>query len=96
MLDAHVIWDLPDEPDGNVRHIAEHGFTIDDVESVLFGQSSTVPSTSSGAMVTFGYTHSGDYIAVVWEHVDNNPLTMRPITAYRTREPRVRRQRRRK
>ena len=25
LIDA--IWDLPDDPDGNVQHIAEHGLT---------------------------------------------------------------------
>jgi hypothetical protein len=32
--------------------------------------------------MTFGYTSSGRYLAVVWEHVDDNPLTIYPITAY--------------
>ena len=26
-----VVWDLDDDLDGNVQHIAEHGLTIDDV-----------------------------------------------------------------
>ena len=30
-----VIWDDDDDPDGNVRHIAEHGLTVEDVEFVL-------------------------------------------------------------
>jgi hypothetical protein len=39
-------------------------------------------SRSSGRPITFGYTSSGRYLAVVWEHVDDNPLTIYPITAY--------------
>lgn len=35
MLDVIIIWDLPDDPDGNVLHIAEHDITIDEVEEVL-------------------------------------------------------------
>ena len=88
MLEAHVVWDLDEEPDGNVQHIEAHGFTKDDVEEVLFGESSeTTTSRSSGEKITFGYTAAGEYLAVVWEHVDDNPLTMRPITAYAAEEP---------
>lgn len=92
MQDAHVVWDLPDEPEGNIAHIAEHGFTQEDVEDVLFGPNSeTTVSTSSGLPITFGFTSTGHYIAVVWEHIQDDPLTMRPITAYRVPEPRARR-----
>ena len=28
-------WDLDEEPDGNVQHIAEHGVTKEEVEEVL-------------------------------------------------------------
>jgi hypothetical protein len=35
----------------------------------------------------FGYTSSGRYLAVVWEHVDDNPLTLYPITAYDAPDP---------
>jgi len=30
-----ILWDDPDDPDGNVQHVAEHGLTIEDVEEVL-------------------------------------------------------------
>ncbi len=40
-------------------------------------------------MITFGYTSSNRYVAVVWEHVMDDPLTMRPITAYEVPEPRL-------
>jgi hypothetical protein len=30
----------------------------------------------------FGHTTAGRSLAVVFEHVDDNPLTVRPITAY--------------
>jgi hypothetical protein len=90
MYDAHVIWDLPDEPDGNIAHIAEHGFTPEDIEDVLFDpESETAISRSSGHQITFGHTADGRYIAVVWEHVMDDPLTMRPITAYEVDEPRI-------
>jgi hypothetical protein len=34
-MDAQFIWDLEDDPDGNVQHIAEHGLTIEEVESAV-------------------------------------------------------------
>ena len=89
MDDVHVIWDLDDDPDGNVQHILEHGLTIEEVEDVLFdGNSITTVSRSSGEPITFGHTATGRYIAVVWEHIADDPLTMKPITAYETPEPR--------
>jgi len=89
MLDAHVVWDLPEELEGNVGHIAEHGISQDEVEEVLFDpESDTTLSRSSGYMITFGYTAEGRYIAVVWEHIIDDPLTLRPITAYDAPEPR--------
>jgi hypothetical protein len=86
---VHTVWDLPDDPDGNVAHIADHDLTQEEVEDVLFGpDSDTDESRTSGENITFGYTSTGRYIAVVWEHVMDDPLTMRPITAYEVPEPR--------
>jgi hypothetical protein len=31
----NIIWDLPDDPKGNVQHIAEHDVTPEEVEEVL-------------------------------------------------------------
>lgn len=78
-----ITWDLPDDPEGNVQHIAAHDITIAEVEDVLLDrESEDTLSRSSGRPITFGYTASGRYLAVVWEHVDDNPLTIYPITAY--------------
>ena len=35
MSDVIIIWDLPEDPDGNVQHIAAHHITVDEVEEVL-------------------------------------------------------------
>ena len=32
MDDIHIVWDLEDDPDGNVPHIQEHDITVDEVE----------------------------------------------------------------
>ena len=82
------IWDLEDDPDGNVQHISEHDVTPDEVEEVLndrFGEDTY--SKSSGRPMTFGWTSAGRYLAVVWELVDEDPLTIYPVTAYPAPEP---------
>ena len=83
MTDVRIIWDVAEVPDGNVRHIAAHGITVEEVEEVLLDRDSEdTTSRSPGRPLTFGETSSGHYLAVVWEHIDDDPLTMYPITAY--------------
>ncbi len=83
MIEPVIIWDLEEEPDGNCAHIAEHGITKDDVADVVSDPSNeTVPSDSSGRPATFGWTESGKHILVVWEHVEDDPRTIYPVTAY--------------
>ena len=82
LIDA--IWDLPDDPDGNVQHIAEHGLTPIDVEYVLNHPTRRQTSRSSGRPIVFGFTPSGEYIAVVVEEIDEG--TVYPVTAYPVEE----------
>jgi len=83
MTDVRIIWDVAEEPDGNVQHIAAYDITVEEVEEVLLDRDSEdTTSRSSGRTITFGYTSRGRYLAVVWEHVDDDPLTMYPVTAY--------------
>ena len=97
MDDIHIVWDLEDDPDGNVQHIQDHDVTMDEVEDVLYDPTSvTSVSRSSGEPITFGYTASGRYLAVVWEHIQDDPLTMRRITAYDAPEPSARKKRKKR
>jgi hypothetical protein len=78
-----VIWDLDDDPTGNVEHIAQHGLTKDEVEDILLD--STIPedvSQSSGRPCKIGRTFTGRQIIVVWEDVVDDPRTVYPVTAY--------------
>ncbi len=75
-----VVWDMDDEPGGNVQHIAEHGLTKEDVEDVLYGVHELDTSRSSGRPIAFGFTSAGAYICVVFERVDEE--TAYPVTAY--------------
>ena len=83
MIDAIVAWDMEDDPQGNVRHVAEHGITMEEVEEDLLNENNPVgESRSSGRPITFGETSTGKRIAVVWEQASDNPLVIRPMTAY--------------
>ena len=82
-MEATIIWDLEDDPDGNVEHIREHDVSIEEAEEVLLdSRSSRALSRSSGLPTVFGWTSTGRYLAVVYELVDDDPLTLRPVTAY--------------
>jgi uncharacterized DUF497 family protein len=84
-----VVWDLEDDPEGNVRHIGEHGISMDDVEDVLSDpDNSTAQSRSSGRSITFGETRDGRYLALVWETAEEDPLRVYPVTAYEAPRPR--------
>lgn len=83
-----IWWDLDEEPDGNVQHIAEHDVTKEEVEEVLDNRlNPTDQSHSSGRPVTFGWTSTGKHIIVIWEQVQDDPLTAYPVTAYEVPPP---------
>ena len=79
-----IVWDLDEDPNGNVQHIAEHGVTIEEVEDVLYAAEEVVASHSSGRPITFGETSTGKYLAVVFDIVEEDPLSAYPVTAYET------------
>jgi hypothetical protein len=84
MEDALVDWDDPGDSDGNTAHVGEHGLTPDEVESVLLDpRASHDTSGSTGRPVAFGTTDTGRFIVVVYEVLNlDDPLVLRPITAY--------------
>lgn len=83
-----ILWDMDDDPDGNVQHIAEHGVSKEEVEEVFQNATDADVSRSSGLPVIFGDTSTGRHLMVVYEEVDAN--TAYPVTAYdvpRRRQP---------
>ena len=85
------IWDLEDDPKGNVQHIAEHGIPQDEVEEVLSNHhAEAVVSNSSGLPLTFGWTTTGKHLAVVFEYAEDDPPMIRPLTAFEAPPPRQR------
>ena len=75
-----ILWDLDDDPEGNVRHCRDHGVTKEEVEEVLGRPTDIDISRSTGRPVAFGETRNGRQIMVVYEEVD--AATVYPITAY--------------
>jgi uncharacterized DUF497 family protein len=79
-----IIWDLDDDPDGNVQHFAANGVAVEEAEEVLFAADDVFASNSSGRPIVFGWTSTGKYLAVVFEFVEREPRSVYPLTAYET------------
>jgi uncharacterized DUF497 family protein len=75
-----ILWDLDDDPDGNVQHCDDHGITKEEVEEVLQNATDADISRSSGRPVVFGDTSTGRHLMVVYEEID--AATIYPVTAY--------------
>jgi uncharacterized DUF497 family protein len=75
-----VLWDLEDDPEGNVAHIADHGVSPHEVDEVLASPECSDRSRSSGQMIVIGTTTEGRTLLVVYEQIDE--MTVYPITAY--------------
>src|SRR5947208_4788295 len=59
-----ILWDLDDDPDGNVQHCDEHGVTKEEVEEVFQNATDADTSRSSGRPVVFGDTSTGRHLLV--------------------------------
>ncbi len=85
MNDIVIIWDDEDDQDGNYWHICVegHGLTVAEVEEVLRDEDTEIEvSRSSGRPTAFGWTDSGERIAVVFEEMSEDPKLVYPISAY--------------
>jgi uncharacterized DUF497 family protein len=74
-----IIWDLDDDPDGNVQHCDQHGVTKEEVEEVFNNATDADISNSSGRPVVFGNTSTGRHLMVVYEEIDAD--TVYPVSA---------------
>ncbi len=79
-----VEWDAEDDPRGNVRHIADNGLSVDEVEDVIYDpQSRQVQSRSSKRPALIGRTSSGKTVIVIYErHKDGGIIVIRPVSAF--------------
>lgn len=80
MPDWILVWDLDDDPLGNVAHIEEHGISKDEVAEVLRDPLTIEKSRSSDRPIAFGVTSSGRTIAVVFDPIDEERVY--PVTAF--------------
>ena len=62
-----IVWDLDDDPRGNVQHILGHGVVKEEVEQVFQNPIGTDTSRSSGRPVVFGETRTGRHLMVAYE-----------------------------
>jgi uncharacterized DUF497 family protein len=94
MTGVQILWDLEDDPDGNVQHIAANGVSVEEyVEVFASNYEKATVSRESGRPIAFGWTRTGKHIAVVWDEIQSeDPLIIRPVTAFET--PPKRRKRR--
>jgi len=84
-----IIWDEPDEPDGNTAHVAEHDLAPEEVDEVLLDDSlTTTYSATTGRPCKFGWTSTGRHIIVIWDEVSDDPRMVYPVTAYEVPPPR--------
>jgi uncharacterized DUF497 family protein len=75
-----IIWDLDDDPDGNVQHCGEHGISKEEIEEIFENPTDEDTSHSSGRPVIFGDTNTDRHLMVVYERIDAD--TVYPVTAY--------------
>jgi len=75
-----IIWDLDDDPDGNVQYCAQHGVTKEEVEELFQNTTDKDISRSSGRPVVFGDTSTGRHLMVAYEEIDAD--TVYPVTAF--------------
>ncbi|HMC89579.1 MAG TPA: hypothetical protein VKI17_08520 [Gemmataceae bacterium] len=97
MASVECIWDLEEDPDGNVQHIAEHGITVPEAEEVVLDRyEAAVASRSSGRPTVFGWTSTGKYLAVTFEVVDEELPQVYVVTAFEAPPPAEPKRRRKK
>lgn len=80
MQPRFIVWDLDDDPRGNVQHCAEHGVSKEEVEDAFRNVTDIDISRSSRRPIVFGLTSAGRHVLVVYELIDKD--TVYPITAY--------------
>ena len=97
MAIVEFIWDLEDDPDGNVQHVAEHGIAVEEVEEVVRGcYDDAVASRSRGRPTVFGWTSTGKHLAVIFEVVDEEQPQVYVVTAFEAPPPAEPKRRRKK
>jgi uncharacterized DUF497 family protein len=97
VVNVEFIWDLEEDPEGNVQHIAEHGVTALETEEVVRDSyEAAVANRRSGRPTVFGWTSTGKHLAVAFELVDEELPQVYVVTAYEVSPPAEPKRRRKK
>jgi uncharacterized DUF497 family protein len=97
VANVECIWDLEEDPEGNVQHIAEHGVTVEEAEEVVRNcYEAAVASRSSGRPTVFGWTATGKHLGVIFEIVDERLPQVYVVTAFEAPPPAEPKRRRKK
>ena len=69
MEEPQLIWDEPDDEEGNVWAILGNGVSLEEVEDIFRDRNSvTLPTRGGGEdLTTIGLASTGRYIAVRWQ-----------------------------
>lgn len=80
-MTPEFIWDLDDDPNGNVRHLADHGLSVDDVIHAFETAFDFDISRSSGRPLLHGLAMD-DFteITVIYEEVNDGLVYV--VTAF--------------
>jgi hypothetical protein len=96
-MNVECLWDLPDDPNGNVQHIAEHGVTLEEAEEVVRDRyQRAVAGRRSGRPTVFGWTSTGKHLAVAFDILDESVPQVYVVTAYEAPPPATPARRRKK
>ena len=87
MIDVQVAWDDEENDDpsrfNNVRHIAEHGVSQDDVEDVIYDPASVVERGSRpDRFEIVGRTRDGRLLRIPFVFRNRDPDVIYPITTF--------------
>jgi uncharacterized DUF497 family protein len=94
---VECIWDLDEDSEGNVQHIAEHGIATEEAEEIVRNHyEAAVASQTSGRPTVFGWTSTGKHLAVIFEVVDEEVPQVYVVTAFEAPPPAEPKRRRKK
>jgi len=97
VANVEFVWDLEEDPEGNVQHIAEHDVTVEEAEEVVRDRyDDAAASRSSGRPTVFGWTSTGKHLAVIFEVVDEELPQVYVVTAFEAPPPAELKRRRKK
>jgi uncharacterized DUF497 family protein len=69
--------------DDLVRHLEEHGVSVEDFEQIVTNPEQIGESRSTGRPCCWGETADGRFLFCVFEKIE--PYTILPVTAFETR-----------